>query len=320
MFEIERELEKIRNESFAPDESLRRRVRAEIKNRVRADGAEKARKARRAGTMYKAFSAAAVAAALLIIFSFNFFTPAVAAGYYTIDINPSVSVAVDADDNVISVKAENDDASDVLLGLSLTGKKFEEALRLVINAAVRKNYLKPDGNVLVAHFGGGGGITQLQLSAIVSEASRGDIAVLVLNGDKTDFENAQKSGERAGIALLMSDAKKMGIENGDVGSLIRIMNGRNNKDVKPDGSAKNAAGAAPSQTAEGGGADKEKPDKDKKDNKDDKDAKKTQEPDKNANDKGKDKNTDVAGNDKGKDENTDVAGNAKDNDKDGGKK
>lgn len=239
MFDIDNELEKLKKEKFKPDEKLRGETRRRIRAAVRGGEVKRAAERR---TVLRACCAFALAVAMIIVLSVNFTGPAQAAGYYTIDINPSISVAVDNNNVVISVTPENNDASEMLKGLDLTGLSFNDALRIIINTAVEDSYLKDNGNVLIAHFGSGDGIPREELSSIVTEESSNSVTVLVLSSGKGDYEKAKKSGDKAGIQLLLHNAKNMGIEDDDVDSVIKEVYNKDKDKNKDKDSSQNVTG------------------------------------------------------------------------------
>lgn len=220
MFDIDKELKELKNERLSLSEDLREDTRRKVREELRGS---RVRKSIAIKPMLKVFTAAALAVMLFIALSINFAIPARAAAYYTIDINPSVSIAVDENNNVLYVTPENSDAKTLLSGLDLTGKQFEDALRIIIQAAVKDSYLKDNGSVYVAHFGNGEGITQDQVSSIVGEETSDNVNVLVLNSGKDNFDKAEKAGEKAGIELLLNNAKVDGIDDMDVSAVIKIM-------------------------------------------------------------------------------------------------
>jgi hypothetical protein len=229
LIDIDKELAGLKTQSFKPSEDLRLNTRAKVNSTARQSGQRKAVRLRPA-------YGAAVAAVLVVVLLASVFTatPAQAAGYYTIDINPSISVAVDANDNVISVTPKNDDAKALLSGMELKGRQIEEALSTIVQAAARQQYLKSGGHMLVAHFGGDEGLTQQQLDSIVSGQVPGDsVSALMLSGEKQECEKAEKAGQNAGIELLLSNAEEKGIDSNDVGSLIQKLSQSNKEKDKP---------------------------------------------------------------------------------------
>ncbi|MGD9901324.1 MAG: hypothetical protein AB7S44_02170 [Spirochaetales bacterium] len=59
----------------------------------------------------------------------------------TLDINPSLEIIVDKDENVLAVNGINDDAATLLQGLSLTGLKYYNAIQTILAEAISKGYI-----------------------------------------------------------------------------------------------------------------------------------------------------------------------------------
>jgi hypothetical protein len=221
LFDIDKELQAMRAERYIPDEELRQKTRRLTSRAAREINGRKPR-ARKKSLLY--YPATAVVLAVILALSVFSAAPAQAAGYYTIDINPSISVAVDNDENVLFVTAKNKEAKELLAGAGLAGMRFEDALKVVINSASQKGYLRDGGHLLVAHFGDSEGMSQQTLEQIVIEQlpERGVIA-LALNGGKDEFEKAQKAGQKPGIELLMGGAREVGIKEKDIDVVIDKM-------------------------------------------------------------------------------------------------
>jgi hypothetical protein len=70
--------------------------------------------------------------------------------YITIDVNPSVEMAVDGDELVLSARPLNDDAKQLLENTHLTGQHVDQAAAVLANESVKKGYLKAKSEVLVS--------------------------------------------------------------------------------------------------------------------------------------------------------------------------
>jgi hypothetical protein len=223
LFELDKELQAIAADKYNPSEELRLKTRSMVSR-----AAQKRSKARpSARKLTRLYPAVAAALAIILFVSVFSAAPAQAAGYYTIDINPSISIAVDDNDNVLSVSAKNSEAEGLLAGLELAGMRFEDALKVIIQAAAQEGYLKDQGRLLVAHFGNDEGISQQELELIVSDQlPESGVSVLALHGGKDDFDNAESAGKKAGIELLLRGAREAGIEDEDIGVVIGKMSGK----------------------------------------------------------------------------------------------
>lgn len=67
------------------------------------------------------------------------------ARYVTIDINPSVELALNSDDEVIDVVALNEDADIITSDLDLVGLSVEDATKLIIDSATETGYIDEFG-------------------------------------------------------------------------------------------------------------------------------------------------------------------------------
>lgn len=90
------------------------------------------------------------AAALLVATLFHFPSNAVYA-YMSIDINPSIEVAVDEQLKVLKLKAYNEEGKRIVSQLSHWKKKaFVDIAKEVIDLSMKKGYLQQGGQVLIA--------------------------------------------------------------------------------------------------------------------------------------------------------------------------
>ena len=75
----------------------------------------------------------------------------VSSAVFTLDVNPGVRVFVDDKNIVIGVEATNEDGTEVLAELSLTGKNYEAVVELIIDALEAKGYLEDEeASVLIS--------------------------------------------------------------------------------------------------------------------------------------------------------------------------
>jgi gas vesicle protein len=69
--------------------------------------------------------------------------------YVTVDINPSIELVVNRQDEVVYVNALNEDAEILLLELELIGLDVEDAMDLIINKAIELGYIDIDAEEVV---------------------------------------------------------------------------------------------------------------------------------------------------------------------------
>jgi hypothetical protein len=74
-----------------------------------------------------------------------------AVAYLTIDINPSIELAVSSDGKVVSSKSLNSDGERILSEIRLKGFDLDKAVGIIVSQAIADNYLtKADDNVILA--------------------------------------------------------------------------------------------------------------------------------------------------------------------------
>lgn len=219
MYNIDKALNEIDITQQHPSERLRERTRLLVSEEVR-----KKKDFRKQGKPFWLLPVAAVVlAAFLILFTLPLSAEEVS--YYTVDINPSISIQVNAQEIVMSLSAENEDAETLLQGMKLTGLTFEEALKAIVEAADEQGYLKDKGHVLVAHFGDTAGLTEQQIESAVSGSTQREVKTLMLQSSKETYVQAKAHHLKPGIELLKKQAADMGIEEQDVDAIIKHMRG-----------------------------------------------------------------------------------------------
>jgi hypothetical protein len=261
MFDIEKELRAFSRNKEVPSEALRESTRALVRREynhtqanifppVHAQGAS----SRRRSARWVVIFAAAVAMMLGVTLVLSPPKSALAASYYTVDINPSMVLSMDANDIVINASAANADAESLLDNLSLIGLSIEDALSSIIRVSAENGWLQENGHVLVAHFGDTPGLTNEQVSDIVTKETPKTVSVLVLQSGKQDYEDAKKDNKEAGIELLKKSARDLGIDaTADTDTLIREIRSRQDKpESKPVPSASPNSG--PSSMSENTGS------------------------------------------------------------------
>lgn len=89
------------------------------------------------------YLAAMAAAAVLLVFAGRamLVRSARAVSYISIDVNPSIELALDSSSAVIEAKAYNQDGETVLQGLALDGKQYTEAIDLIVSSDAMQSYL-----------------------------------------------------------------------------------------------------------------------------------------------------------------------------------
>ncbi len=68
--------------------------------------------------------------------------------YVSIDVNPSVELALNRLDRVVGITAFNADGAALVDGLSLKGKKYTDAVNLIVDGTVMRAYLSDDAELV----------------------------------------------------------------------------------------------------------------------------------------------------------------------------
>lgn len=70
--------------------------------------------------------------------------------YVSIDINPSVEIALNALDRVVSIKATNDDGETLIYGEHMFNSSLENAVNRLVQKAADRGYVNQDGSSVIA--------------------------------------------------------------------------------------------------------------------------------------------------------------------------
>jgi hypothetical protein len=143
-----------------------------------------------------------------------------AAAYLTIDINPSIELAVSDAGKVISARAIDDDGEKILNKLRLNGLELREAVKLVIAQAVKDTYIQgSSNNVIMATLTVDPGAEPLVELNTVYEAIRSqvdssgmDSDIIVEPVEPQLRQEATSSGISTGRYLLLNKSKRNGVQ------------------------------------------------------------------------------------------------------------
>jgi len=120
-------------------------------------------------------------------------SPAVAT-VINLDVNPSVSLSVDADDRVILVEAVNADAEAILDGMDLRNIELKVAINAIIGSMAKQGLLE-DGNILVSVYNEDAAKAQAVRNLVVSDISNSlksnKVKAKVMNQTVTDILDAK---------------------------------------------------------------------------------------------------------------------------------
>lgn len=184
---------------------------------------------------------AAAASILLVILLGQFYLgraqPAVA--FVTIDINPSIELAVLADGTVASARGLNSDGTMILEKIQVQGINVHEAVKLIVDQAVTDQFLVPheDENniVLVTLTASGAEELVFDVESIYEsvkkpvEAKALKTEVIVEPVETAVRQEAEKAGISAGRYLVLQKTAQKGVVF-DVGEMKSINLGRLEKE------------------------------------------------------------------------------------------
>lgn len=145
--------------------------------------------------------------------------PVQAVAYLTIDINPSVELAVSKDAKVLSTRGLNSNGDRILSEVHLQGLDLREAVEVVIERAIARQYLSPKGdNVILATLSIENitkPVVELEdvYEAIKRPVDKGQLATDVIIEEITPEtrKKAQDSGISAGRYLIVEKSVKKGV-------------------------------------------------------------------------------------------------------------
>lgn len=134
--------------------------------------------------------------------------------YVSMDINPSVELAVNAFDTVLAVEAYNEDGKNILEGTELVNTKIDDAVSTVVSNAISEGYIKEDGSSAIE---------------ITTSTDKEEVAVeldeaLKETVDKTlNDNNKEATVETENVALARRDeARKLGITPGKLNLIQKL--------------------------------------------------------------------------------------------------
>ncbi|HHV63316.1 MAG TPA: anti-sigma factor domain-containing protein [Firmicutes bacterium] len=149
--------------------------------------------------------------------------PAIVA-YVSVDINPSVELALDASTVVVRTRSFNKDGEKLLAAANVVGKKATEAVEVLTEKAIDEHFIdnrSPGGIILLAVTPSGGANLddlgeELRRSAGLVLARRGVqvASIEALTVDKACRDEAARKGLSAGRFALVEKAREAGLRIG----------------------------------------------------------------------------------------------------------
>lgn len=142
-----------------------------------------------------------------------------AAAYLTIDINPSIELAVSVDSKVISARGLNSDGEKVLAEVNIKKLNLREAVELIVAQAIADQYLKEkDDNVILATLTvneGAEPVVSLDsiYDAVINQVESKNVdAEVIIEPVKPELrQEAEKSGISTGRYFLLLKSGEKGV-------------------------------------------------------------------------------------------------------------
>jgi hypothetical protein len=136
--------------------------------------------------------------------------------YVSMDINPSVELAVNAFDTVLAVEAYNEDGKNILEGTNLVNTKVDDAVSTVVSNAISEGYIKEDGSSAIEI------TTATDKEKIATELDE-ELKEKVDETLKDNDKEAKVETEKVALARR-DEARKLGITPGKL-NLIQKLQG-----------------------------------------------------------------------------------------------
>lgn len=162
--------------------------------------------------------AALAACILLVLFGWQLslaILPA-AAAYISLDINPSLELAVDAGGQVVKAASLDQEGQQLMQGLELRKKPLNEAIQAIMRAAANQGYITPEGAVLVTLVPVAEEIVPLatdQVARSIEAALQANYTatrVLVTSASEKERREARDLGISTGKYVLVEAAREKG--------------------------------------------------------------------------------------------------------------
>lgn len=140
--------------------------------------------------------------------------------YVILDINPSVELVLNQNDQVQYVNALNDDAKVLLSNIELENKDMEEAVEIIIDESTNLGYIDPEAEETVVEVTT---VTEEEDDEKLNERIRGHV-------DKTFMDRGMRGigKKKAMTAEIIAEAKELGVAPG----LLRLI--KTAQEINPD--------------------------------------------------------------------------------------
>jgi hypothetical protein len=136
-------------------------------------------------------------------------------GYYTVDINPSICLGVDADDKVAKVTSQNQDADLLLADLDFKGDDIQSAIMEIVEAAKAAGYLADQEKYVLVGYFSKDGFFSSSLQADLEKKLGDMVHLLLVSGTLDNKTQADGLGVSAGLLALSKEVEGVTITKSD---------------------------------------------------------------------------------------------------------
>jgi len=202
MFDIDRELDDIRNINVSPSRELIDITKDLVIKRSSEIRAKRKKKTKKNIIKISSFAALPVAACILLAVVIALVTPKPVV-YYSMDINPSLEMSVDSNGIVLDIDYDKGEWEDIE-EYNFEGTSVEYAMSEVITLAQKDGYIDSDENVLIGCFGEDeyNNISKNLILSYLDSNLGQDINLMSIHGSMDTWKQADRMSISAGLYAL----------------------------------------------------------------------------------------------------------------------
>lgn len=128
---------------------------------------------------------------------------------FTLDVNPSIKISLDKDDDVVSVEAINEDAKKVLEGYKVTDNDLEDVIEEIVNRLLLNGYLVAGSN---------------ENTLLISGANEGVNEIIDVTLDNKKVTGNVYTQDDISDKEIMDKASKYQVSTGKMSIIEKIVN------------------------------------------------------------------------------------------------
>jgi len=193
MFDIDKELNEIKNINIPPPIALVAKTKKMVDRRLKHKRIEKKIAAKKRIIKFTSLTALPVAAAILLAIVISVGIPKPAA-YFSMDIGTNVTITTDKNYSVRSIEYDDDSSLNDTNTQNLKGESIEYAVSQIIIAANGSGHINENQNLLIACFGADeyNNISLNQVLSFLNDDLKESINLLSVSSGMDDWKNAKK--------------------------------------------------------------------------------------------------------------------------------